>query len=141
MRIIKFEGEHLEQLKDQEGQEYVREFITPDHVKVLEKDKYAFTILVKEKIVCCAGVIEYWPGRGVGWAFLQRDCRNAFYYIHKAAKRFLDNCPIKRIEATVDHGFKKGHRWVRALGFELEAPHLKAYMPDGGDSSLYARVR
>jgi RimJ/RimL family protein N-acetyltransferase len=53
---------------------------------------------------------------------------------------FLDNAPYRRIEATVDVGFKQGHRWIKMLGFELEG-YMRAYRPDGADMLLYARVK
>jgi hypothetical protein len=67
--------------------------------------------------------------------------RHDLVRVTKMAKRFLDVCPIRRIEAAVvvDHG--PGHRWAQLLGFELEAPLLRAYTPQGEDCSLYSRVR
>lgn len=85
--------------------------------------------------------MKYWEGRGEAWAIIDDDCKKEFLTIHNFAKRFFEICPLKRIEATVDAGFSPGHRWVKMLGFKLEAPLLKSYLPNGGDSSLYAKVR
>jgi hypothetical protein len=140
MEVIAFKADHLKELVEQEAQEYLQAYITEDHIKEVEKSKFAFTAKSKGRVVACGGVAELWSGRGAAWAFLDSDCKKEFYAIHLAAKRLLGICPIKRIEATVDIGFKNGHRWVKSLGFILEAPILKAYMPNGGDSSLYVRL-
>jgi ABC-type branched-subunit amino acid transport system substrate-binding protein len=61
--------------------------------------------------------------------------------ITKAVRRFLQACPYRRVEMTVDLDFEAGHRWANMLGFRLEAGRMLAYRPDGGTCSLYARVR
>lgn len=139
--MVNYKAEHLDQIVEQKATAYLRAYITPDHMRELEKSKMSYTGIVNGRVVFCAGVIEYWPGRGEAWTFIDGDCKKEFYAIHKIVKRFLEVCPVKRVEATVDVGFEQGHRWVKNLGFKLEAPVMKSYMPGGGDSSLYAKVR
>lgn len=107
----------------------------------LEFAPYAFTGLIDDRVIFCAGVSEYWPGRGEGWALLTEESRHHMLVITRMIKRFLEICPTRRIEASVEVNFKEGHRWAKMLGFELEASRLRAYLPDGQDCSLYARVR
>ena len=92
------------------------------------------------KILAIAGVEPQWENRATAFALLSDDSGPHFPAIHSAVVEFLDNAPYRRIEATVDVGFKQGHRWIKMLGFELEG-YMKAYRPDGADMLLYARVR
>lgn len=140
IEVVKFTPEHLDRLDEQEATAYLRPYLRPEHVQALAAGQ-SYTALAGERVVACAGVVEHWPGRGEAWAYLDRDCRRHFLAITNAVRRFLDVCPLRRVEAVVDVEFPAGHRWVRALGFALEAPRMAAYRPDGGDCALYARVR
>jgi hypothetical protein len=142
IEVLKFKAEHMAYMKEQQATAYLKTYTTPEQDKLLE-NTLAHTIVSREtkRVLMCAGVVEYWPGRGEAWAIFDEKCKSEFIYIHGAVKKFLEICPVKRIEAAVDIGFEAGHRWVKALGFELEAPLLKSYRPvNGGDVSLYARV-
>lgn len=141
IEVLDYKAEHLEQMREQESMLYLRPYISDQQRKELEKSDMAYTGKVNGRVVFCAGVVSYWPGRGEAWAVLENDCRKEFYAIHRIVHRFLEVCPLRRIEATVDYDFKPGHRWAKMLGFEVEAPRLKGYMPDGRDSVLYALVR
>jgi hypothetical protein len=139
--VVKFKAKHLDLMHDQPGQAWIRPYLRPEALASLEVDRWAFTGLSRGRVVICGGVVEYWKDRGEAWAFIGRDCRDEFLSIHKTAVALLSDCPLRRIEAAVDRDFRAGHRWARALGFELEAPILKHYRPDGGHMSLYAKVR
>lgn len=140
MQVVDFKAEHLEQIALQEAQQYLLSHVEPDMGAHLEGHQ-SFTGIADGKVVACAGVLPYWEDRGLAWAYLSEDAGAHFVAIHKAVKRYLDVAPFKRIEAAVDVNFEAGHRWIKQLGFELEAPVMKAFRPDGGDASLYARVR
>lgn len=107
----------------------------------LEGQKYSYAYFDGPDVVMVGGVIEYWFGRGESWAVISDHHRSSFIKVHNSAKRFFDECPIRRIEMSVVCGFENGHRWARALGFTLEAERLRAYLPNGKDAALYARVR
>lgn len=91
-------------------------------------------------VLAVAGVEPQWENRAIAFALLSDDSGTHFPAIHSAVVEFLDNAPYRRIEATVDVGFKQGHRWIKMLGFELEG-YMKAYRPDGADMLLYARIK
>lgn len=101
---------------------------------------YAQTGEVDGEVMAIIGVMPMWPGRAIAWAYISENAGKHFPVIHRHVKKFLDNCGIRRIEATVDVGFPEGCRWMKMLGFEIEG-HMKAYRPDGADVLLYARVR
>lgn len=139
--LKKFRARDLQQMTEQESMSYLTKFITPEHMAELEMSDWSYTGRVNGRVVVCTGVAEYAPHRGEGWAILDRDCKKEFLTIHRVVRRFLMACPLKRIEATIDLDFPQGHRWVRMLGFKLEAERMKGYRPNGDDAALYALVR
>lgn len=141
IELIPFQTEHWQNLDEQEATAYCRDLVTPDQVRNLETQPYSYSIQKNGRVLACAGVIEYWPGRAEAWAMMGNSSRKDFLAIHNAAKRFFEVCPIRRIEAIVELGFEEGHRWAKALGFELEAPCMSKYSVDGRDYAMYARVR
>jgi hypothetical protein len=141
MEIVKLKREHFDSLEEQAATRYLSATFTPDVFETLESSPYSYAVLDGGRTLVCGGVIQYWENRGEAWAMLARDCRAQFVGIHSAAKRLLQICPIRRIEAVVDCGFVPGHRWVQALGFEIETPVMRHYRPTGGDCAKYVRVR
>lgn len=119
---------------------YIGSEMTPAQIAAIEACEHAYSIFIDGTLKMVAGVTTYWPGRGEAWAILDPQCKTDFMELHHVVKRFLDICPVKRIEAAVECEFTPGHRWVKSLGFELEAKKLRAFLPDGKDASLYARV-
>jgi hypothetical protein len=141
IEIVKFKAEHLEKMTEQKAMSYLREHLTTEHFQAAEQSPWAYSIIKDGVTLLCAGVVSHWDGRGEAWAFLNQSCKFDFLAIHRAVSRFLDVCPLNRIDATVDATFDEGHRWVKMLGFDCEAPLMKSYLPGGRDASLYARVR
>lgn len=141
IEVVKFKKAHFQSLDEDQQTAYLNVYFTEAHQEALEAQPYSYTLFSGEKIVACAGLIEYWPGRGEAWAMFNQNCRREFIHAHTVFKRFIKACPVRRIEAAVDVGFKNGHRWMKTLGFTLEAPVMEAYRPDGGDCALYARVK
>lgn len=139
IKVVSFEATHLYRMNVQGAQAPLRSQVSPMQARAVE-GPMSFTALADDRPVCCAGVVEYWPGRGEAWAFLADDCGREMRAVTAAVRRFLDVCPIRRVEAAVDVDFEPGHRWCRLLGFALEAPRMRAYLPNGGDCALYARV-
>lgn len=139
--LEKFQAVHLEQIRGQPAVAALLAHLSSAHATALEEVPYSYTILRDARVLVCGGVSEYWPGRGEAWALLASNLREDLVPITKMAKRFLDVCPLRRIEAAVVVDHAAGHRWAQLLGFQLEAPLLRAYTPQGEDCSLYARVR
>jgi hypothetical protein len=100
----------------------------------------AWTGEVDGEVICCAGLLPQWENRAIAWALVGESAGRHFASIHKAVHGFLVRSPYRRIEAHVDVGFPQGARWMKMLGFEVEA-YMKAFRPDGADMLLFARVR
>jgi hypothetical protein len=141
IEIVKFKAEHWDLINGQDMTVSLSRMVPKEHAVALEGCPHSYTVFARGRIVAVAGVVENSPGRGEAWAELAQVCRKDFLAIHNAVKRFLDICPFVRVEATVDVDFVAAHRWVKLLGFELEAPRMRKYSLDGQDYSLYARVR
>lgn len=135
--VQRLKAQDLQTLVDRKGRSYIGR-ITDEQARALEMTSFAYSVFVDGKLELCGGVTEYWANRGEAWAVLDPNCKAHFLALHHRVKRFLEICPIGRIEAGVELGFEAGHRWVKALGFRLEAPKMEAFFPDGKDAALYA---
>lgn len=140
MNIVPYKAEHLRDFQLQEGQRDLWPFISPEYARYLE-NQFSFTALHEGRVLAVGGVAELWPDRGLAWALISEGAGPYFTELHRAAKRMLDAVPFRRVEADTPCEFKQGKRWLKMLGFKLEAERMIAYRPDGGDSSLYARVK
>lgn len=138
--VAPFRAADLQEIMEQKLMAYLSKYITDKQRQEME-GPWSFTGRVNGRVVICGGVALYWEGRGEAWAIIDRNVKIEFLRIHRAVQRVLDLCPLRRIEATVDVGFKPGHRWMRMLGFKMEAAVLEAFRPDGRNASLYALVR
>ena len=140
MNIIPYEAKHLLGLRLQENQAYCTPPLDAEYAKALE-GPYAFTALEGERVLIVAGVLPILEHRALAWALVDQEAGPHFTEITRAAKRLLEAVPYRRIEADTPVGFHSGHRWLKMLGFRMEAPRMVGYRVDGGDSSLYARTR
>jgi len=140
MNVVPFKAEHLLGMQLQRGQEYCAPHITEAYAKALE-GVHAFTGMVDGVPIGVGGVVELWDNRALLWSFIDRRAGPHFISVHRATKMFLETLPYRRIEAECDCEFAAGHRWLKKLGFEMEAPRMRAFRIDGGDSALYARVK
>lgn len=141
VKVEKLQPEHLIELIERKAKSYAGPILTERQVESLAVSDHSHAVFVDGRLMMCAGVQEYWRNRGEAWAVLDPLCKRDFMAIHNVVKRFFEICPVDRIEAAVDISFKPGHRWVKLLGFTMEAERLKKYLPDGKDVSLYSRVR
>ncbi len=143
IEVVSFKKEHMKELLAEPHNHYLGALLSDVQLEATEKTGMAQTVLRRsdKKVLCCGGVTEYWPGRGECWCTFTKDCKKEFVAIHRVALRLFDMYPGNRIEASVAINFNEGHRWIKALGFKLDAACLKKYLPDGGDVSLYSRVK
>lgn len=142
LALAEFHPDHVARLLAQPGAAWLKPWAAHGELDALREGP-AFTGYDADgRVLGCAGVLPYWSGRGEAWALLDHALvKPHFRAIHLAVRRFLTIVPLRRIEASVDAGFANGHRWVRALGFTLEAASRPGYRPDGGDCALYALVK
>lgn len=140
---VPFQARHFKALKIQSAQTELLHLLSEEAVRAWE-GPYATTVMRDGTPVLIAGVLPIWEERAYLWSFLSDDITpGEFVAVHRATKRSIDGLPYRRVEAAVEVSFEQGHRWVKALGFECETPDtvMKAFMPNGGDCKLYAKVK
>ena len=139
MVIVPFQADHFFQVTAQKGDVFVGDLVSVESVAELERH-VAFSVLEEGSVLGCAGVISPWPGRGMMWALFSEEIGRCWVGVHWFARRFIRDCGVRRLEATVAVEFQNGHRWVRQLGFTREIERMEGYLPTGGAASLYSRV-
>lgn len=100
-----------------------------------------YTALRAGEPFAAAGLAVLHHRRAVAWAWIGECGPALFQRVHREVMRGLMNYPIQRIEAAVRWDHERGHRWCRLLGFEVEVERARGYLPDGGDASIYVRIR
>ena len=139
--IEKLKAEHLFTLFEEDSAKPFARHYTPEHARNLEQNNLCYTAFMDGKIVACGGAVEYWKDRGEAWIIFGKTYAGNFILLQRAAKKFIEMCPLRRLESSILLHYEEGHRWIKSLGFELETPLARAYTQDGEDCALYARVR
>jgi len=140
MDTVDFKAEHLRELQDTGSQQYVSQYIAEASIATLENYE-SFSGIADGRVIACSGVVPIWNNRAMAWAYLADDIAKEFLHVHFAVLRFLKRCSYDRVEATVECNHVEGHTWIQALGFELEAPVMHKYLPNGAPCSLYSRIK
>lgn len=89
--------------------------------------------------IVCAGLIQYWPGRSQAWAYMGKNAGRHMTWVTNRVMEHLAKVQ-GRIEMTVRMDFEPGQRWARMLGFEVEAPCMAHFGPEGENHIGYARI-
>ena len=135
-----FKAVHLGQLQVQEAQRWTMEYMSPSLAHVLEQ-QLSNTVFKDGQPILCGGVIEQRPDYGILWSFVGSGMTpHDFFHLHRLTRLFIRSLPYRRLEMHVDCEFVNGHRWARALGFRCEAPRMRAFLLNGLDAALYARI-
>lgn len=144
--MIGIEGltpKHLRTLELQDSQTSFSELISnpEEYVRMVCQQGQAFAVVADGETMVIAGLIEMWEGRSLMWSLMSKNAGKHMRYILKATERMITTFGARRVESTVDCDFKQGHRFMRLLGFQMEAERMKSYEPDGRDCALYARIQ
>lgn len=141
IQTVKFRVEHFEKLKKDIARDAFIPNLSADQLRDIERSQFSYSIIDGERILLVGGLAEYWEGRGEAWAHLNAYSKKDFVILTRHVRRYLDSLPHRRIEASVEVDFKRGRRWVKALGFTLEVERLRKFLPNGKDCAMYARVK
>ncbi len=136
--LIPFKKEHYKQIVGNSDQNFLAHYVSDDDLSALEQNPLSVTCVDGEKILGIGGIVLSHDERGEAWGIVAPGVRSEFIKIHRAVKGYLAVATLRRIEAVVHTDYAPGHRWVKALGFELEAPCMKAHSLQGKDAALYA---
>lgn len=138
MEVKPFKRDHMSLFIEQEGLPAHDAVLTPDMYDHLESNGY--TMFDGDKILACAGVLEYHEQRGLLWSYIASDIGTRMLALTRAVERYLSLLSYNRLEMDVACDFEQGHRWAEMLGFKLECERRVAYDPEGNDYALYART-
>lgn len=141
VKRVPFRASHLMRMVLQPAQEWMYSVVGPDEAKSLE-GPWAFSGLRDDgEVLICGGVLEYWKGRGLLWAFVSAAAGPHMLSITRGVRRFLAEAPHPRLEAAVEHSFPQGQTWARMLGMTLETPNARKFLENGADCAIYVRIR
>lgn len=139
-RLAPFRAEHLMNLVDRDQHPAV----TWDYAVELERGGPAYTGLVHEKVIACAGVRVMWPGVGGAWVAVGEDATPYTLWLTKIVKRVLADIirtqKLHRVEAQVLADNERNLRWMKALGFQREGGVARAYTSDQRDMVRFELV-
>lgn len=99
------------------------------------------SVTVNDEVVMCIFLVEVWTGRAHVVCIFGEKVREHSIPVYRNLRKILRAQPYNRLEFDVPVGFELGHRRAMFMGFDLEIPVAKKYLPDGSDASLYAWVR
>ena len=137
--LLPFRAYHLEEMQDLDPGLIIDAWLQPATLREMENHS-SYTLLHNLLPVGCAGIMQLWHGRYVGWAFFTSDAGPHMLAATRKARQFLAKTTARRIEITVDARFAQGLKWARALGFREETPLLRAYSPEGRDHVGFVRL-
>ena len=117
--LIPFKAEHLMMFIDRDGLFYnMKDAIHK------ENDGPAFTAVLGDKILGCAGIILQWQGVGTAWVVFNKDIEHYMLWATRTIKYTLRDIKralnLHRIDMTVLEGLPKYNRWAEFLGFCIE---------------------
>lgn len=105
----------------------------------MEAEDFSRSVFFGDELILCGGVALYWTGRGEAWAMVSPKAKKHALSLTKAVKKFIEECPVSRIEAAAQWNQKRDCKWIEAIGFQKT--HFAAkYLPGGKDAQVYARV-
>lgn len=139
MIVVPFHAEHAKLIDIQEAQRSLAGYISSEYVLQIATAGPAISVFCGETLLGSAGIAPFGFGGAALWAMISKDAGRHFVAVHRIALRFLDACPVRRLEASVAVGFESGCRWLQMLGFQSEGI-MRAYVP-GEDYMRYARLR
>lgn len=137
-RVVPFKRWHYEWLAAVPSAEHGSFLPSAEVLSQLEKQN-SWTGVVDGDPIVCAGTLQHWPGRHLAWAYIRSGLLKHMPWITDEVLKNL--ATVKgRVELPVRADFPAGQRWARRLGFEVEAPLMRAYGPDGADYIGYVRM-
>jgi len=137
--LVPFRAEHLLGLVNRDTQRL-------DTSLLVEKTQGgpAFTGLLGEIVLVCAGAVIPWPGVGFVWMVVNEAIHSHERWMTRMVKRILHDVihcyGLHRIEAVVLADNARNQRWIERLGFSRENGAATHYTSDRKDIIRYQRL-
>ncbi len=110
-----------------------------------EQNGPAFTAIIDDKVIGCAGIVIPWPGMGIAWVVLDKAIEHHGVWMTRVIKHVIRDAMsglgLYRLEAVVLTDSVRNQRWIELLGFTRENGMAKNYMPDGHNVYRYELIR
>lgn len=140
MYVVPLIPAHLKNFDLQEEQLFVSKYMDENYMNAVSLG-IGYTGIVDGKPVACAGILPVNERICSAWALLSKDACHHLLGITRQIVSRLDGLGFARVETTVRHGFKEGHRWARMLGFTNETPSgMRGVYEKDDVVDLYAKV-
>jgi|GEM_PF-480816 len=141
--IVEFEPEHGEKIFLHAGDPGLKDY-SPAIMEVYGEAGPAYSAIVEDRVLLCAGIMLMWPGVGTAWAVVS-PLIEVYPIAGSAAVMYglqylADKHKLHRIQAPVYEKFERGIRWVEFLGFKREGL-LTAYGRNKENYIMYAYVK
>lgn len=106
-------------------------------------DSLAMGIGVDDTPWGIAGCYRQWDGSGQLWAVFDERLDRYPISLYKSCIILINYAvqmqSLRRVSLTVRSDYTSGNRFAHSLGFDFEGK-MHAYLPDGSDANLYARL-
>lgn len=140
IEVVPFKAEHLGAIVPQSIQVGLDGLVSSEALRMIEVSGWAWSGIADGHLIGSAGIQKIWHGRALCWAFLAQDVGREMLHVVRAMLGQIGRQRFRRLEMAVRCDFEPGHRMARLLGFHMEAERLSAYLPNGQDAALYARI-
>jgi len=143
VEIAEFEPEHGENIFLNAGDPGLKDY-SPAIMEVYGDAGPAYTALVEDRVILCAGIMLMWPGVGTAWAVVS-PLIEVYPVAGSAAVMYglrylIDRHQLHRVQAPIYEKFERGIQWAEFLGFKREGL-LTAYGRNRENYIMYALVK
>ena len=104
--------------------------LTTAHGKALQGAGPCYSAFAGMRVMACAGIVEFWPGRSMAWSLLSDEWTLYTKSIYRAMSAFLKGYRVRRLECLIDPRSPEARRLADHLGFEFES-FKYGYTPQG----------
>ena len=142
MRRIDYKPDHLRELMDGPLNEGAPENIgyMAEYAEDLQKEGWSYTLIDHGHIICCAGLVDMWPGVAEAWFIaserIHKNPRPFIRFARQETAARIEQSELWRVQACVKVGWDKALRFANFLGYKDEGI-MQQYGPNRED---YHRV-
>jgi len=142
VRRIDYKPDHLRELMAGKLNAGAPEHIgyMADYAEELQKEGWSYTLVNNGHLICCAGLVDMWPGVGEGWFIasekIHKDARPFIRFARQIQNEVIEQNDLWRVQACVRVGWDAAKRFANFLGYKDEGI-MQQYGPNRDD---YYRV-
>lgn len=123
VEVFEFEPEHGEAIMLNDRDPGLKDY-TPAILAAYGAAGPAYTAMINDQVIVCAGVMLMWPGVGTAWAvtspLIEKYALAGSTAVMYGLRDIISEHKLHRVQAPVYEHFKRGIRWVEFLGFHKE---------------------